>query len=66
MINVDYVIELMEQKQYTIGQLSQKSGISKAQISRILRYERGIGGKSLEGILRAFPDADYKRLFFLA
>ncbi len=65
MVNVDYVIEMMEQKHYTIGQLSVRSGVSKAQLSRMLRYKRGIGNKSLEGILRAFPEADYQKLIFL-
>lgn len=64
MINADYIKELMDNKNYTIGQLSVKTGISKSQLSRILRYKRGIGSKSLEGLVKAFPDADLKKIFF--
>lgn len=64
MLNTQYVQELMEQRGWTIGQLSAKSGLSKAQLSRIFRKKRGAGAKTMEGILRAFPDADREKLFF--
>lgn len=64
MLNTEYVKELMEEKGWTIGQLSQRSGISKAQISRIFRDKRGAGTKTMQGLIRAFPDADKEKLFF--
>ena len=64
MINADYIKKLMDDKNYTIGNLAIKSGISKSQLSRILRYKRGIGSKTLAGLIKAFPDADIKQIFF--
>ncbi len=64
MLNTEYVQELMDEKGYTLGQLAVKSGISKAQLSRLMRDKRGAGTKTMEGIMRAFPDADIGKLFF--
>ena len=64
MVNTEYVQELMLEKGYTLGQLAVKSGISKAQLSRLMRDKRGAGTKTLEGLMRAFPDADIGKLFF--
>lgn len=64
MVNTEYVQELMDEKGYTLGQLAVKSGISKAQLSRLMRDKRGAGTKTLEGLMRAFPDADIGKLFF--
>ena len=63
MLNTEYVQKLMDQKGYTLGQLSAKSGISKAQLSRLLRDKRGAGSKTVEGLMRAFPDADVGNFF---
>lgn len=65
MINTEYLKELMKDRNWTIGQLSQRSGISKAQLSRILRDKRGAGSRTMRGIIKAFPDADKEKLFFL-
>jgi len=64
MVNTEYVKELMENHGWTLGQLSVKSGISKAQLSRILSDKRGAGAKTLEGLLKAFPEAEVEKLFF--
>lgn len=63
MLNTEYVQELMDEKGYTLGQLAVKSGISKAQLSRLMRDKRGAGTKTMEGLMRAFPDADIGKLF---
>lgn len=65
MVNADYLKQLMKAHNYSIGQLSIKSGLSKSQISRILRGERGAGSKTMIKILKAFPEADPNKLFFL-
>lgn len=65
MLNTEYVKEMMTDKGWTIGQLSQQSGISKAQLSRLLRDRRGAGSKTMRGIIKAFPEADKEKLFFL-
>lgn len=36
MLNTEYVQELMNEKGWTLGMLSMKSGISKAQLSRLM------------------------------
>lgn len=43
--------------------MSVKLGISKAQLSRILSDKRGAGAKTLEGLLKAFPEAEVEKLF---
>lgn len=58
MLNVDYVQEIMDDHGWTLGQLSSKSGLSKAQFSCLFRDKRHAGAKTMEGILRAFPEAD--------
>lgn len=63
MLNTEYVQELMDDHGWTLGQLSTRSGISKAQLSRLFRDKRGAGAKTMEGILHAFPEADKEKLF---
>ena len=65
MINTKYVKEMIAEKGWTIGQLSQRSGISKAQLSRGLNNKRGAGARTVQGLIKAFPNADIKKLFFL-
>lgn len=64
MLNTEYVQELMKKRGYTLGQLSVKSGISKAQLSRLMSDKRGAGAKTFEGLLKAFPEAEVEKLFF--
>ena len=64
MLNVDYVQEIMDDHGWTLGQLSSKSGLSKAQFSCLFRDKRHAGAKTMEGILRAFPEADRDCYFF--
>ncbi len=64
MLNTEYVQELMDDHGWTLGQLSTRSGISTAQLSRLFRDKRGAGAKTMEGILHAFPEADKEKLFF--
>lgn len=66
MLNTEYVQELMDDHGWTLGQLSTRSGISKAQLSRLFRDKRGAGAKTMEGILHAFPEADKEKIFFVA
>lgn len=62
-VNVDYISELIRVHNMTLGQLSIKSGISKSQLSRILAGKRGVGMKTINGILRAFPEASISQIF---
>ena len=63
-VNTVYIQELMDKRGWTLGQLSIKSGVSKAQLCRIINEKRGAGAKSMAGIIKAFPDADVEKLFF--
>lgn len=62
-VNVAYIQDLIEAHHYTLGQLEVKSGISKAQWSRILAYKRGVGTKTIAGVMRAFPEARIDQIF---
>lgn len=66
MLNTEYLLQLMEvHGKMSLGQLSVKSGISKSQLSRIIRGKRGMGTRTLKGLMKAFPDADIGVLFIL-
>ena len=62
-VNMEYILELIHVHNLTLGQLSIKSGISKSQLSRILAGKRGVGMKTINGILRAFPEASISQIF---
>ena len=47
----------------TLGQLALKSGISKAQWSRVLSGKRGAGTKTLAAVMRVFPEAEFNKIF---
>lgn len=64
-LNVDYLKEVMEEKQWTMGQLSMKTGLSKTTICRILNGKRGAGAKSIGAIAKALPEEPFDKLFFL-
>lgn len=63
MINIGYIKNLMENHHMTLGQLAVKSGISKAQWSRVFSGKRGVGPKTLAGVMKVFPEADYNKIF---
>lgn len=65
MLNSSYLKELMAARGMSLGQLSVKTGISKSQLSRIISGERGIGTKTIKGLKRAFPEAEFEVLFIL-
>lgn len=62
-VNVAYIQALIEAHHYTLGQLEVKSGISKTQWSRILANKRGVGTKTIAGVMRAFPEARIEQFF---
>ena len=63
MLNISYLVELMENHHMTLGQLAARSGISKAQWSRVLSGKRGAGSKTLAGVMRVFPEAEWNKIF---
>lgn len=64
MLNIEYLKELMTTTNMSLEQLSEKSGISKAQLRRILSKKREIESETMIGLLQALPEADAERLFF--
>lgn len=63
--NKKYILQLMEQKNLSMGNLARKAGVSTTTISRWLRGERGAGTQLLSGLHKAFPNEPIDKLFFL-
>lgn len=63
--NIEYVKQEMERRKWTGSQLAMKMGISRMEVSRLLRGKRVGGKKCIGGLIKAFPDAELKDLFFL-
>ena len=64
-LNVEYLKELMEEKNWGIRQFAMKTGLSATTVSRILSGKRGAGAKTIGAIVKALPDEHFNRLFFL-
>lgn len=52
-------------RKWTGSQLAMKMGISRMEVSRLLRGKRVGGKKCIGGLIKTFPDAELKDLFFL-
>ena len=63
--NIEYIKQKMEQHKWTGSQLAIKMGVSRMEVSRLLHEKRVGGKKCIGGLIKAFPDADLKDLFFL-
>ncbi|MFL0248107.1 helix-turn-helix domain-containing protein [Candidatus Clostridium stratigraminis] len=66
LLNVKYLITLIEKKGWSERQLAMKCGLSSATVSRIISGKRGAGSKALVGIRKAFPNEPIEKLFFLS
>lgn len=64
-INKEYVVQLMREKNITMGHLAKKAGVSTSTISRWLSGKRGAGRQLMAGIHKAFPKEPIEKLFFL-
>lgn len=62
--NLEYIKKEMERHKWTGSQLAMKMGVSRMEVSRILRGKRIGGKKCIGGLIKAFPDADMDKLFF--
>jgi len=62
--NIEYIKQEMERHKWTGSQLAMKMGVSRMEVSRLLRGKRVGGKKCIGGLIKAFPDADLKDLFF--
>ncbi len=55
-----------EAKGWSMKDLARRSGIPESTLYKIKQGERFVGTKTVEGIMRAFPDLPYERLFFVS
>jgi len=63
--NINYIRKEMDRRKWTGSQLAMKMGVSRMEVSRLLRGKRVGGKKCIGGLIKAFPDADFNDLFFL-
>ena len=63
--NIEYIKQEMEQHKWTGSQLAMKMGVSRMEVSRLLRGKRDGGKQCIGGRIKAIPDADLNDLFFL-
>ena len=64
MINVAYVKQLMDERNFAQQKLAKKMHVTESCVSRILNGKRQGSLEFLEGLARAFPDVDL-RLFLI-
>ncbi|WP_237705324.1 helix-turn-helix domain-containing protein [Bacillus coahuilensis] len=64
-LNVEYLQEILKQKQWSERQFALKAGLSPATVSRILSKKRGAGAKAIGAIRKALPEESLDKLFFL-
>ena len=62
--NLEYIKREMNRHEWTGSQLATKMGVSRMEVSRLLRGKRVGGKKCIGGLIKAFPNADFKDLFF--
>lgn len=63
--NIEYIKQEMALHKWTGSQLAMKMGVSRMEVSRLLRGKRVGGKKCIGGLIKAFSDADLKDLLFL-
>jgi transcriptional regulator with XRE-family HTH domain len=63
--NIEYLKTLKEEREWSNTQLAMKIGISRMEVSRLMRGIRVGGKKTIGGLMKAFPDVPLDELFFL-
>lgn len=58
--------EAAEAKGWTMAELARRSGIPRSTLYSLQRGYRSVGPKVIPGIMRAFPDLPFERLFLPA
>lgn len=64
-IRIDKVKSLMQERGWNASELARQMGISKSEVSRMLKGEHNGGNKTIEGLYRAFPSETKESLFIL-
>ena len=62
--NKEYVKQEMERREWTGSQLTMKMGVSRMEVSRLLRGKRVGGKKCIGGLIKLFPMQNLKIYFF--
>lgn len=63
--NKNYILELLENLNWSQNKLAIKAGVSRTTISRWINGKRGAGKDLIAGLIRAFPNEPLDKLFFL-
>lgn len=63
--NTERIKAELAKKKWSGSQLALKMGISRMEVSRLLRGQRVGGKKCIGGLIKAFPDIPIDELFFL-
>ena len=63
--NIEFIKAEMDKRHWSGSQLAMKMGVSRMEVSRLLRGKRVGGKKCIGGLIRAFPNASLDYLFFL-
>ena len=63
--NIEFIKSEMERHKWSGSQLAMKMGVSRMEVSRLLRGQRIGGKKCIAGLMKAFPDVTFETLFFL-
>lgn len=63
--NTELIKAELVKRKWSGSQLALKMGLSRMEVSRLLRGKRIGGKKCIGGLIKAFPDIPMEQLFFL-
>lgn len=63
--NIELIKAELEKRNWSGSKLAMKMGVSRMEVSRLLRGERISGKKCIGGLIKAFPEIPIEQLFFL-
>lgn len=63
--NIERIKTELLNRKWTGSQLAMKMGVSRMEVSRLLRDKRVGGKKCIGGLIKAFPEIPMEELFFL-
>jgi len=63
--NRNYIINLVQEKKWSCREFARRAGLSATEISRWMRGQRKGGKKLFSGLIKAFPNEPFEKLFFL-
>lgn len=63
--NIELIKAELAKRNWSGSKLAMKMGVSRMEVSRLLRGERIGGKKCIGGLIKAFPEIPIEQLFFL-